>query len=174
MEVRAVGGQKLHKIDVQVVSATNRNLEDMVAARSFRSDLLYRLNGFVMHLPPLAARTDFSSIVKYLMRDLAPGVAITDAAITRLARYRWPGNIRELRSLLQRALISGGRDFIDETYFDEKGEIASDVCSSCRGRGLAERTCREIRAAYRACNGNVAQTARQLQLARTTIYKHLE
>ena len=65
MEVRAVGGEKTRRVDVQIVSATNRDLAEMVAARSFRADLLYRLNAFTLKLPPLAARSDFALIVRH-------------------------------------------------------------------------------------------------------------
>ncbi len=174
MEVRAVGGQKVQKVDVQVVSATNRDLQEMVAARSFRSDLLYRLNAFSVHLPPLGTRTDFPLIVQHLMQKLASGTAITDAAIASLSRRAWPGNIRELRSVLQRTLVRRRMEFIDEDSFEEPaGETVTDVCDACRGHPLANRQCREIRAVYRACACNISKAARQLGLSRTTVYKHV-
>lgn len=172
MEVRPVGGLKIHKVDVQIISATNRNLEEMVAERAFRADLLYRLNGLVLHLPPLSARTDFALVVKHLLQELAPGLAITDAAIARLAQRTWPGNIRELRSALQRLIMRQQGAAIDEACFVDGVEDLGDVCAACRDRGLARRICREIRATYRSCR-NVTHTARVLGLSRTTIYKHL-
>ncbi|MEW9310315.1 MULTISPECIES: sigma-54-dependent Fis family transcriptional regulator [Labrys] len=172
MEVRPVGGLKIHKVDVQIISATNRDLEAMVAERSFRADLLYRLNGLVLHLPPLAARTDFVLVVKHLLQELAPGMAITDAAIARLAQREWPGNIRELRSALQRLLMRQRGPFVDETCFVDGSEDVGDACPACRDRGLARRVCQEIRTTYRSCR-NVTHTARALGLSRTTIYKHL-
>lgn len=172
MEVRPVGGLKIHKVDVQIISATNRSLEEMVAERAFRADLLYRLNGLVLHLPPLSARTDFALVVKHLLQELAPGLAITDAAIARLAQRTWPGNIRELRSALQRLIMRQQGAAIDEACFVDGVEDLGDVCAACRDRGLARRICREIRATYRSCR-NVTHTARVLGLSRTTIYKHL-
>ncbi|MBP0582834.1 sigma-54-dependent Fis family transcriptional regulator [Labrys sp. LIt4] len=171
-EVRPVGGLKIHKVDVQIVSATNRNLEAMVAERAFRADLLYRLNGLVLHLPPLSARSDFALVVKHLLQELAPGVAITDAAIASLAQREWPGNIRELRSLLQRLLLRRQGAFIDETCLVEGAGDSGDTCPACRDRGLASRICREIRATYRV-HRSVTHTARALGLSRTTVYKHL-
>ena len=174
MEVRAVGGQKTHKVDVQIVSATNRDLDEMVAARSFRADLLYRLNAFTIRLPALAARSDFTHIVRHLMHRLAPGAAITDAAVAALARRAWPGNIRELQSVLQRALVRSP-DFVDEGSFD--AAIAPpevDSCEICRGQPLAENRCRDIRQTWRETDGNISRTARKLGLSRTTVYKHLD
>ncbi|QEN85903.1 sigma-54-dependent Fis family transcriptional regulator [Labrys sp. KNU-23] len=172
MEVRPVGGLKIYKVDVQIISATNRNLEKMVAERTFRADLLYRLNGLVLHLPPLSARSDFALVVKHLLQGLAPGVAITDAALARLAQREWPGNIRELRSVLQRLLIRRRAGVIDETDLADTAAGSGDTCPACRDRGLASRICREIRATYRTCQ-NVTRTAQMLGLSRTTIYKHL-
>jgi transcriptional regulator of acetoin/glycerol metabolism len=174
MEVRAVGGQKVHRVDVQIVSATNRDLQEMVAARSFRSDLLYRLNAFTLRLPSLGARADFPLIVQHLMQKLAPGTAITDAAVARLSQQTWPGNIRELQSVLQRTLVRRRMEFIDEDSFEEHSDgDTADVCQTCRGHLLANRKCREIRAVYRSCESNISRAARQLGLSRTTVYKHV-
>ena len=174
MEVRPVGGQKLAKLDIQIVSATNRDLHEMVAARTFRSDLLYRLNAFTVQLPPLATRSDFSGIVRYLVAKIAPGVAITDAAIARLAQRRWPGNMRELHAVLQRALLRRRMEHLDEVAFEAAGPAGTTgACSSCRGHPLSERRCHEIRSVYQASGGNVSCTARRLGLSRTTVYKHV-
>lgn len=175
MEVRAVGGQKVLKVDVQIVSATNYDLHEMVSARTFRSDLLYRLNAFTVELPPLYARSDFGAIVRHLVQKIAPGVAITDAAIAMLSRRKWPGNIRELHSVLQRALIRRRMDHLDEGAFQPASDAAAgaDVCLACKGHQLHEARCREIRTNFQATGGNVSQTARQLRLSRTTVYKHI-
>jgi sigma-54 dependent transcriptional regulator, acetoin dehydrogenase operon transcriptional activator AcoR len=176
MEVRSVGGNKTDKVDVQIVSATNRDLQDMVAQRSFRADLYYRLNAFSIPLPPLRARTDFGGIVRHLMESLAPGVPITDAAIATLSLRHWPGNIRELRTMLQRALLRRRSPFVDESCFEEAGLRAhadQDSCDLCRSHPLSRTKCREIRSVYRATACNISQTARQLDLSRTTVYKHV-
>ncbi len=173
MEVRAVGGQKTFKVDVQIVSATNRDLAEMVTARTFRADLLYRLNAFTLRLPPLGERSDFALVVRHLMQKLAPGVAITDAAIATLSRRKWPGNIRELQAVLQRALVRCA-DFIDEGSFDDtvvSGRV--DSCEACRGQPLSEKRCGEIRRTHQETGHNITETARRLGLSRTTVYKHL-
>lgn len=175
MEVRAVGGQKTHKIDVQIVSATNRDLQEMVAARTFRPDLLYRLNAFTIRLPPLGARSDFALVVQHLVQKIAPGTAITDAAISKLSLRKWPGNIRELHAVLQRALVRRYMDYIDEDSFEDlagnPGE--DDGCELCRPHPLSRHKCREIRATYQMAGNNVSKTARLLGLSRTTVYKHV-
>ncbi|MCA0276177.1 MAG: sigma-54-dependent Fis family transcriptional regulator [Proteobacteria bacterium] len=173
MELRAVGGQKTHKVDVQIVSATNRNLEELVASRAFRADLLYRLNAYTVRLPPLRARSDFALVVQHLMEKIAPGTAITDAAIARLALRNWPGNIRELHSVLQRALVRRHLEFVDEDSFADQEDTTEDCCDECRDHPLSRQRCREIRNAFRAAGDNVSKTARLLGLSRTTVYKHV-
>ena len=177
MEVRAVGAHKAEKVDVQIVSATNRDMEEMVAQRLFRADLYYRLNAFVVHLPALRTRTDFAAIVRQLMEEMAPGTPITDAAVATLSGRKWQGNIRELRTVLQRALVRRHADYLDEDCFDQGGaarESLQDCCEGCRGRPLSRAKCQEIRAVHRQTGGNISHTARKLNLSRTTVYKHIQ
>ncbi len=174
MEVRPVGGQRTHKVDLQIVSATNQNLQEMVAAREFRADLLYRLNSFTVRLPPLRARSDFALIVHHLMQKITPGAAITDAAIARLSLRPWPGNVRELHATLQRALMRRQMEYVDEDSFDdETEEPGADSCEVCYGHPLNQHKCREIRVTYRTAGNNISETARLLGLSRTTVYKHI-
>ena len=172
-EIRPVGGRAGGRVDVQIVSATNRSLDELVAARQFRHDLLHRLNAFTIELPPLRTRTDFAKIARRIMAELEPQAVITDAAIETLARRPWPGNIRELRHTLQRALVRRRAGPIDADAFDGLSAETVNVCPSCRASPLDRRFCEEIGAAYRASAGNIAATARQVGLSRTTVYKHL-
>lgn len=176
MEVRPVGGQKNHSVDLQIVSATNRRLEQEVAQRRFREDLLYRLNAMEVVLPPLRERQDFLEVVRFLMDRIAPGVAITDKAIERLRDRAWPGNFRELRATLQRVVIRAGNRILDEgaiALFLGDGIQADDACPECRGHALKSDACRRIRQSHRTTGGNIAETARLLGVSRTTVYKHL-
>jgi transcriptional regulator of acetoin/glycerol metabolism len=176
MEIRAVGGQKTQRVNIQIVSATNRNLEDLVAKKQFRADLYYRLSAFSIRLPPLRSRTDFASVVRHLMDKMAPGTPLTDAAIATLSHRTWPGNIRELRSVLQRALVRRRGDYIDESCFDDTGQastLSSDCCDECRRRPLSRAKCQEIRSVYQKTDENISRTARELGLSRTTVYKHV-
>ncbi len=170
-EARAVGASAGAKLDVQIVSATNRRLGELVEARQFRLDLVHRLNAFVIELPALRDRTDFAEIVRALVAEFAPGAAVTDAGVARLQRRAWPGNIRELRHALQRALIRAREGYLDEDSFEE--DDSARGCPACRDSPLDRRFCEAIEATHRLCAGNVAETARRLGLSRTTIYKHL-
>ncbi len=176
MEVRPVGGKTSRTVDVQIISATNRDLTEMVANRQFRPDLLYRLNSYTLKLPPLRRRQDFAEIVKRLVEELAPEAAITDAAVERLRRFDWPGNVRQLRGALQRALVRRHMEFIDEDSFDDLSvtdHVAGEVCDGCRGHPLNEHRCLEIRTVYANSGGNISETARKVGISRTTVYKHL-
>jgi transcriptional regulator of acetoin/glycerol metabolism len=104
--VRPVGGTQARRVDVQLLAATNVALEDEVAARRFREDLLYRLNVIKVVLPPLRCRSDFAEAVRSLLATIDPEATLEAGAVERLARHRWPGNFRELRAVLTRLLLA--------------------------------------------------------------------
>jgi len=109
-EVRPVGSNKLRKVDVRLVAASNRDLAAMVAERTFRQDLFYRLNVVRIVLPPLRERNgDVAHLVRYFLARVAPGTDLTPEALDALATYPWPGNVRQLENELRRsvALTSG-------------------------------------------------------------------
>lgn len=103
-----VGSDKTIKVDVRIVAATNANLEEAIKTKAFREDLYYRINVFPLRLPPLRERSlDFDAIVATLLARLAPqgAPAIDEEGWLQLKAYNWPGNIRELSNVLERALI---------------------------------------------------------------------
>jgi transcriptional regulator of acetoin/glycerol metabolism len=104
--VRPVGGTQTRRVDVQLLAATNVALEDEVAARRFREDLMYRLNVVKVVLPPLRCRSDFAEAVHSLLASIDPRASFEAGAVERLARHGWPGNFRELRAVLTRAVLS--------------------------------------------------------------------
>jgi transcriptional regulator with GAF, ATPase, and Fis domain len=110
-EFERLGGTRLMKVDVRLIAATNRDLEKEVAAGRFRSDLFYRLNVFPIHVPPLRERPgDIALLVRHFLnhfqRKLAkPLRTVTPESLDRLQRYSWPGNIRELQNVLERACV---------------------------------------------------------------------
>ena len=174
MEVRPVGGQKTFTVDVQIVSATNRDLLKEVAAQRFRADLYYRLGAMQIAIPPLRERTDFAEIVRFLMDQIAPGVVITDGAIRLLRSQSWKGNFRELRAILHSSVLRARERFVDETAISPfLHEPAADVCPECQGHTLNSAKCRQIREVFRSVSGNIAECARILNVSRTTVYKHL-
>jgi transcriptional regulator with GAF, ATPase, and Fis domain len=109
-EVRPVGSNKVTRVDVRLVAATNKDLGAMCAEKSFREDLYYRLNVITIQLPPLRERQgDVALLARFftsrLQRELGRELVITDAALAALEAWTWPGNVRELENELQRAAV---------------------------------------------------------------------
>ncbi|HEX3235783.1 MAG TPA: sigma-54 dependent transcriptional regulator [Gemmatimonadales bacterium] len=122
-EIRRVGGREARKVDVRVIAATAKPLEEAVQRGEFRADLFYRLNVVRLHLPPLRERPeDVPALVTHFVRQAATrlghAVSITPSALDMLIHYSWPGNVRELRNAVERAAVlgTGGplepRDFV--------------------------------------------------------------
>ena len=111
-EIERVGGTKPIPVDIRIIAATHRNLQDMVKANQFREDLWFRINVFPIRVPPLRERKeDIASLVYHFInkktKQLKLGAApeLLPGAIDRLMNYRWPGNVRELENVVERELI---------------------------------------------------------------------
>lgn len=117
-EIKRVGGTETIKIDVRIIAATNKNLEELVAEKKFREDLFYRLNVVTIHLPPLRERPeDIPLLVDHFLRKFAsennkPIPQISPKALDILMRYNWPGNVRELENVIERAVTLSQRPLI--------------------------------------------------------------
>jgi DNA-binding NtrC family response regulator len=110
-EIQAVGSDELQtRVDVRVVAATNRNLDDLVAAGQFREDLLYRLRVIHLHVPPLRERAeDVHALMRHFIARSGRELSFTDGALRALLRYSWPGNVRELRNVIEQLVwLSAG------------------------------------------------------------------
>jgi DNA-binding NtrC family response regulator len=118
-KVRRLGGTRDIEVDVKLLAATNRDLGEMVAARQFRDDLYYRLNVVQLRLPPLRERIeDLPELIGFLLQraNAANGThfsGVTPRALEALRAFDWPGNIRQLRNVLEQATITGDQDEID-------------------------------------------------------------
>jgi len=167
--VRPVGGTAATRVDVQLLAATNADMDEDVAAGRFRADLMYRLNTVRAHLPPLRQRRDFVAIVRSVLHLLDPLAAIDDAAIERLSLHAWPGNFRELRSVLTRALLTQGGHRLGVA--DVAGLLPAP---SAHAHSVIQQTTQEtIRREFERTGHNVSQTSRNLGVSRTTIYRYL-
>jgi transcriptional regulator with GAF, ATPase, and Fis domain len=110
-EVQRLGGNDNLKVDVRVVAATNADLKKLVANQQFREDLYYRLAVFPIHLPPLRERMDdLEELAHYFTAKFQPGIALSHGALRMLGQHSWPGNIRELRNVVERATILVGSE----------------------------------------------------------------
>jgi DNA-binding NtrC family response regulator len=177
-----VGGNQPVTVDVRIVAATNRNLEEMARERQFREDLFYRLNVFPITLPPLRERSgDVTTLAAFFLgRQGASIDKLTDEALRELERYPFPGNVRELEYTLERAMILAGSDSI-------RAEHLSFARPELMGSGEAwvprippgglslETLERElILQALELARGNKSHAARLLGLTRRTLYSRME
>jgi len=181
-----VGGEKQISVNARIMAATNRNLEAEVEAGRFRQDLFYRLNVMVIEIPPLRERLeDIPTLVEEITSrlttelDLAHRPKIGDAMLRSFTQYQWPGNIRELRNAVERAIILGEAPKSDATppTPGQAEEHYSLTVEFSPGRTLHDLTGEVERAltveALRRCDGNKKQAARLLGISRDSLYRYL-
>jgi two-component system nitrogen regulation response regulator NtrX len=183
-----IGGSKPHAVDVRVIAATNKHLENEIAEGRFRQDLFYRLNVVPVSVPPLRdRREDIPALVQHFVNlltqreGMAPRAMAPDA-IERLTSYDWPGNVRELRNTVERLLILTTSTRITAADVDRLlGRRAAEGTSL--GSLLEYKTFEEFResaersyllAKLREMDWNVAETARSLEMPRSNLYKKIE
>jgi transcriptional regulator with PAS, ATPase and Fis domain len=120
-EFYRVGGSQTIKVDVRFLASTNKNLEKMVQEGGFREDLYYRLNVFTLHLPPLRERKeDIPVLVDHFLKKLAKPVETSSVALQMLMAYSWPGNIRELKNVIESAAVITEGGFIEPAQLPAK------------------------------------------------------
>jgi DNA-binding NtrC family response regulator len=183
-EVERVGSSKPVKVDVRVIVATHRNLEEQVAAGAFRRDLYHRVVVFPLNLPPLRERReDLPALVGHFAGQVCAQngwkpVAFAPAAVDALAKYAWPGNLRELRNVVERLLLLAEEtvEEADVALALPSTKIAPQAAPDGHGTGtLGQRVLGFERATVLAelerCRGHITNTARALGLERSHLYK---
>jgi DNA-binding NtrC family response regulator len=182
-EIRRVGGNEAIKIDVRVVAATNKELDDEVKAGRFREDLYFRINVVTIRLPPLRERpSDIPLLVrhfiaKYAARERRADAGISDEAMETLRRHGWPGNVRELENVIERALALSKDGVILPS--DLPPEVSAASAAAPAGLAddrptLAELERRYIELVLRETGGNKKRAAEILGIDRRTLYRTLE
>ena len=120
-EFYRVGGSTTIKVDVRFIASTNQNLEKMVREGSFREDLYYRLNVFTLHMPPLRERKeDIPLLVDYFLQNLPKKVEISSVALQMIMTFPWPGNIRELKNIIESAAVIAENGYIEPAQLPAK------------------------------------------------------
>jgi two-component system nitrogen regulation response regulator NtrX len=180
-ELQRIGAEGTIKVDVRVVAATNRQLDDEVDDGSFREDLYFRLNVFPIHLPPLREHLDdLPALVAYLAERVRPRQAstFTPGAIAALSAYSWPGNVRELANLVERlSILSGPTVEGHDVRAVLRDGPPPPAAIAATGRPLSaalddfERAV--IAAALTQARGNIAEAARTLQTDRANLYRRM-
>ncbi|HKS06413.1 MAG TPA: sigma-54 dependent transcriptional regulator [Gemmatimonadaceae bacterium] len=179
---RRVGGAQEIAANVRVLAATSKDLVAEVNAQRFREDLYYRLSVMPVSLPPLRARTreDLVELVGHVLRALEPHLpgapgGVSDEALEYLLRYSWPGNIRELRNVLERALLLGrGRDAVGPEHLpaEVRGATGAQVEHHV-ARSLNDIERAHIDRTLRALNFNRTHAAKELGISRATLIKKI-
>jgi transcriptional regulator with PAS, ATPase and Fis domain len=171
-EFLRLGGTRPVRVNIRVIAATNRNLDDAVADGDFRADLYYRLNVFDIRIPPLRERRDDIPLLaaSFLHEFADATVELTPQAMEALRRHEWPGNVRELRNVLERALIMCDEPFIGVEHLCLRATKELPL-SSIKDLGTLER--KAIERAMRDADGNKVRAARQLGISRMQLYTRL-
>jgi two-component system response regulator AtoC len=186
-EIRAVGDTKTKKIDVRVIAATSRDLEDEVARGMFREDLFYRLNVLRIHMPPLREwKEDIPLLCRHFLnlfkerlgreiRDIHPD------AVNLLAAHHWPGNVRELEHVIERAVVlADGNTLVPENLptglgtLDNEGKTAGvpDGYSLKSAQKIVEK--RLIVRALRATEGNRTRASKLLEISHPSLLSKMK
>ncbi len=179
-EVRPVGGDRTRHVDVRIVGATHRDLAAMVAQRTFREDLFYRLNVVSIRVPPLRERaSDIPALVAHVLEKHAPErrIKVTRAAMDRLTSFPWPGNVRQLENELRRALVLA-EDRIDLSELSEELLRGDGSASRDAGIGLKARVDalerQLVHEALERTKGNQTRAAEALGLSRYGLQKMMQ
>ena len=173
-----VGDSKQEKVDIRVLAATNRNLEEEIQKGGFREDLYYRLNVVNLHLPPLRERgDDVVVLAKFLLQKYAReyGAKVkgfTPGALAAMKKYDWPGNVRQLENRIKKAVVLADKTLVGPEDMDLFPEALAPVVPLSQAR--EEFTRRYILEVLERNNGNRTKTARDLGVDPRTIFRYLE
>ena len=182
-EVEKVGGSGTEKVDVAIIAATNRNLEQMIKEGTFREDLYYRLNVLYFNLPSLREHPeDLELLISHFVTQYCNSSEtikqITPEAMEILSKYSWPGNIREVSAVVERLLVSTASEKITPFDLPRYICIATKNChKDCQGgldRALADVERDMITQALQLANGNKIEAARMLGIPRSRLYRKIE
>ena len=189
-QIQRVGGNETINVDVRIVSATNKNLQELIKQGKFRDDLYFRLNVIPVTVPSLRERMqDVPPLIEFFLdkfnKQLGKKLTISSDAIALLKKYDWPGNIRELQNILERAVILSSDDeiqagdlklHIDEVFAVEKVDLQqfSVQNSSSVRQEIQKEEISKLTSALKSTNGNIAEAARLLGIARSTLFDKLK
>ena len=177
-EAARIGSNKVIPVDIRLLSATNKNIQEMVDSGTFREDLLYRLNTIHLEIPPLRERgNDIHLFIDYFMQRYAAkyekkDISLHEHALEKLCSYHWPGNIRELQHAIEKAIILCEGNVIRPKDIFVKQTWTPQFSTTVPNLEEVER--QAIATAIRQNDGNLTATAEQLGISRQTLYNKIK
>jgi DNA-binding NtrC family response regulator len=177
-QISRIGSNQTIPVDIRLICATNKNLENLVQEGLFREDLLYRINTIQIEVPPLRERGDDILVLadfflkKYTSKYNKPGLRINQQAQEKLLKYNWPGNIRELQHTVEKAVILSDNNILkSEDFFMRPVSTIRDLPSEIT---LEEMEKRMISQVIKKNQGNLSAAAEQLGITRQTLYNKMK
>jgi transcriptional regulator with PAS, ATPase and Fis domain len=178
-EFSPLGSNETTKINVRIISATNEALDELIQQNKFRPDLYYRLNVFSIELPPLRNRLeDLPILVKHFLEKYTGESAISEDTLKILLNYTWPGNIRELENVIQRAALLKQGEIVSP---DDLPQLSGKVDKSIKnfqlpdeGIDLEKLEINLLKSAFNKTNGNQTKAAKLLGLSRPAFIYRME
>ena len=176
--VQPLGSSELFAVDIRLISATNRPLRQDVDSGLFRQDLYYRISGLSLALPPLRERTDKVAMIQRIwehQREPRQWAGLSREVLELFQRHPWPGNLRQLSSVMQIALAMAEDQPIRPEHLPDDffADLHQDPPAADSPVELAPEDHQDLHAQLHACGGNISQLARRLGLSRNTLYKRL-
>jgi DNA-binding NtrC family response regulator len=179
-EVTRVGSNAPRPIDIRLISATNVPIHRKVNTGEFRRDLLYRINTVEIHLPPLRERgNDIVHLIEHFVEKFGqkyhkPSLRVSAAALKLLQRYPWPGNIRELRHAVERAVIMCGSSTLEVRDFSLSFDDHADGTNGIDDCNLTQVQKAMVARSLERHQGNISQAASELGLTRASLYRRIQ
>ncbi len=179
-EFERVGGLKTIRVNVRIVAATNRNLEEAIRERRFREDLFYRLSVLPLYLPPLRERREDIPLLAehffnyYCRKSRKRFDKLSNEIMERLIKADWPGNIRELQNVMERAVVLGREPRLRIEDFTVAGKPDLRAAEPAAAPSIKEMELRSLMRAIEAAGGNISRAAKALGVGRDTVYRRLK
>ena len=181
---RRIGENKLRSSDFRLICATNNDLREAVKCGAFRADLYYRINTLFIYLPPLRARKeDIAGLLNHILANMGyDRFPLNEAVVDALTRYPWPGNIRELRNALERALMFAQGETLTPEHFPGFENVPANLQTAAEQASPQKETIwnlgkvenEQIRQALRHFGGNKAKTCKALGISLSSLYRKLD
>lgn len=184
-EFERVGGRQTLQTDARIIAASNKNLEEEVDSGRFRHDLYYRLNVVPIHIPPLRERMDdIPPLVQHFLARLSDKYQIPDKILnkqswSKILKYNWPGNLRELENVLERSFLFAPGAIIETIELPQSGSEAKAINEQSDLRKARQQASREAESrlmvqALKQCHGNVSAVARSMGITPRAVHLRLK